>query len=268
MSRGANPRTGAGKLSGHTGRAEPTEPPAPSQRCLRGLDWFVFCVADVQTGFGPFVAVYLTTQKWTQVDIGLVLTWPVWWALAGQVPGGALVDAVRSERRVAGLAITAIAVSRPHLRSLADFSGGARGRDPSCRGELRAGSGHCRHQPWACGPRRRRRTARTKRALSLHRQRPCRRHRWARAAISFRRASVFIVTALLLVPTLLALRCIAPQRNQSRAGPWRLAAANRKKIAGRVSEPAAQPAAADVRRLHHAVPSRQCRHASADGNRR
>jgi hypothetical protein len=30
----------------------------------------VFFVADVQTGFGPFVAVYLTSQKWTQVDIG------------------------------------------------------------------------------------------------------------------------------------------------------------------------------------------------------
>jgi hypothetical protein len=46
----------------------------PSRRSLRGLDWFVFFVADVQTGFGPFVAVYLTAQKWTQVDIGLVLT--------------------------------------------------------------------------------------------------------------------------------------------------------------------------------------------------
>ena len=39
-----------------------------------GLDWFVFFVADVQTGFGPFIAVYLTTQKWTQVEIGLVLS--------------------------------------------------------------------------------------------------------------------------------------------------------------------------------------------------
>ena len=27
---------------------------APSQRSLRGLDWFNFFVADVQTGFGPF----------------------------------------------------------------------------------------------------------------------------------------------------------------------------------------------------------------------
>ncbi len=33
-----------------------------------------FFVADVQTGFGPFVAVYLTTHKWTQIDIGFALT--------------------------------------------------------------------------------------------------------------------------------------------------------------------------------------------------
>jgi MFS family permease len=75
------------------------------------LDWFVFFVADVQTGFGPFVAVYLTAQKWTQVDIGLVLTAGSLVALVGQMPGGALVDAARSERRVAGFAIAAIAIS-------------------------------------------------------------------------------------------------------------------------------------------------------------
>jgi len=54
---------------------------------MRGLDWFVFCVADVQTGFGPFVSVYLTTQKWTQIDIGLILSVAGLVALAAQVPG-------------------------------------------------------------------------------------------------------------------------------------------------------------------------------------
>jgi predicted MFS family arabinose efflux permease len=68
-------------------------------------------VADVQTGFGPFIAVYLTSQKWTQVDIGLVLSASGLIALLGQMPGGALVDAARSERLVAGLALTAIAIS-------------------------------------------------------------------------------------------------------------------------------------------------------------
>ena len=31
--------------------------PAPSRQSLRGLDWFIFFLADVQTGFGPFIAV-------------------------------------------------------------------------------------------------------------------------------------------------------------------------------------------------------------------
>jgi predicted MFS family arabinose efflux permease len=88
------------------------EPSAgPTRRSARGLDWFVFFVADIQTGFGPFVAAYLTQQKWTQVDIGLVLTVGGVVALAGQTPGGALVDAARSERLVAGLSIAVIAFS-------------------------------------------------------------------------------------------------------------------------------------------------------------
>jgi hypothetical protein len=67
-------------------------PPHPSRNSLRGLDWFIFFVADVQTGFGPFIAVYLTSQKWTQIDIGLVLSAGGLVALLGQLPGGALVD--------------------------------------------------------------------------------------------------------------------------------------------------------------------------------
>ncbi len=89
-----------------------SEPPsAPSRRSLRGLDWFIFFVADVQTGFGPFVSVYLTEQKWTQVDIGLILSAGGFVSLIGQMPGGALVDAARSERLVCGIAIVAICVS-------------------------------------------------------------------------------------------------------------------------------------------------------------
>jgi predicted MFS family arabinose efflux permease len=93
-------------------RPEARRPPSsPSRRSLRGLDWFIFFLADVQTGFGPFVAVYLTTQKWTQVEIGMVLSIGGLVALIGQMPGGAIVDAARSERLVAGLAVAAIGVS-------------------------------------------------------------------------------------------------------------------------------------------------------------
>jgi len=85
--------------------------PTPSRQSLRGLDWFIFFLADVQTGFGPFIAVYLTTQKWTQSAIGLVLSIGGVVALVGQMPGGAIVDAARSERLVAALAIATIGCS-------------------------------------------------------------------------------------------------------------------------------------------------------------
>jgi MFS family permease len=82
-----------------------------SARSRRSLDWFVFFVADVQTGFGPFVAVFLTTQKWTQVDIGLVLTISGLVSLAGQIPMGALVDSIRSLRLAATISLVVIGLS-------------------------------------------------------------------------------------------------------------------------------------------------------------
>ena len=65
----------------------------------------------MQTGFGPFVSVYLTAHQWTQVDIGLVLTARGLAALALQMPGGAIVDAVRSERRLAAAAMVGVGAS-------------------------------------------------------------------------------------------------------------------------------------------------------------
>jgi predicted MFS family arabinose efflux permease len=88
---------------------QPQRHPEPSKQSLRGLDWFIFFLADVQTGFGPFVAVYLTTQKWTQVEIGFVLSIGGIVALLGQIPGGAIIDAARSTRLVAGAAVATIA---------------------------------------------------------------------------------------------------------------------------------------------------------------
>jgi MFS family permease len=76
-----------------------------------GLDWLNFFVANLQTGFGPFIAVYLTAQAWTQIDIGLVLTLSGLIALAGQMPGGALVDAARSKKLAAAWSAAAIGLS-------------------------------------------------------------------------------------------------------------------------------------------------------------
>ncbi|MEJ0018087.1 MAG: MFS transporter [Acetobacteraceae bacterium] len=77
----------------------------------RALDLLNFFIADVQTGFGPFVAVYLTTQKWTQVEIGFALSLGTAVALISQLPAGALVDAVHNKRTAVSGALLAVATA-------------------------------------------------------------------------------------------------------------------------------------------------------------
>jgi MFS family permease len=79
-----------------------------SRRIHRGLDWLNFFVADLQTGFGPFIAVFLTTHKWTQLDIGLALSVGSIASMAAQVPAGVLVDAMPNKRLAAGIALAGI----------------------------------------------------------------------------------------------------------------------------------------------------------------
>jgi MFS family permease len=77
----------------------------------RSLDLVNFFVADVQTGFGPFVAVYLTTHKWTQVEIGFALTLGTMTSLISQLPAGVLVDAMRNKRLAASGALIGIIIA-------------------------------------------------------------------------------------------------------------------------------------------------------------
>jgi MFS family permease len=84
---------------------------APSSQSLRGLDWFTFFLGDMQSGFGPFISVYLVTQKWTQTEIGIILSIGAIVSLICQIPGGAILDAVRSERMTAAAAVIAICFS-------------------------------------------------------------------------------------------------------------------------------------------------------------
>ncbi|WP_062915515.1 MFS transporter [Paraburkholderia caribensis] len=80
-------------------------------RSLRALDWLNFFVANVQTGFGPFIASYLASHKWTQGEIGLALSVGTISAMVSQVPGGAAVDALRNKKGAAAWAIIAIIIS-------------------------------------------------------------------------------------------------------------------------------------------------------------
>jgi hypothetical protein len=83
----------------------------PSCRSQRGLDWFSFFLADMQTGWGPFVAAYLTSKNWTQLDIGLMLTVGTLASMVLQIPIGALVDYVPAKRLLAAVAVAAISGS-------------------------------------------------------------------------------------------------------------------------------------------------------------
>ena len=76
-----------------------------------GLDWHNFFVANVQTGFGPFIAVYLTSEAWTQRSIGAALSVGTITAIVSQLPAGAVVDALPNKRVAALAACIAIAAS-------------------------------------------------------------------------------------------------------------------------------------------------------------
>ena len=63
----------------------------------RSLDHLNLFVANIQTGFGPFIAIYLASQGWTQTAIGLALSLGTIAAMASQLPAGAVVDALHNK---------------------------------------------------------------------------------------------------------------------------------------------------------------------------
>src|ERR1700738_614983 len=72
--------------------------PSPSDTSLRSLDAVNLLLAGALSGFGPYVAVFLAEQEWTQQNIGFVLTAAGFVGLLTQLPAGGLLDAVRSKR--------------------------------------------------------------------------------------------------------------------------------------------------------------------------
>jgi MFS family permease len=95
------------------GSGATTAPPARSAEAAasRGLDYFNLFVANVQTGFGPFIAVYLSGQSWTQTAIGVALSVGTVSSMASQVPAGAMVDAIRNKTRVAAFSVLVFTAS-------------------------------------------------------------------------------------------------------------------------------------------------------------
>lgn len=84
----------------------------PAERAAEGsLDWLNLFVGNIQTGFGPFIAIYLTTCGWSETSIGLALSLGTVTAMASQIPAGALVDAIRRKAWVVLLSIASFSVS-------------------------------------------------------------------------------------------------------------------------------------------------------------
>jgi MFS family permease len=88
-----------------------TASPSPSNASLSGLDGVNFFLAGILAGFGPYLAAYLADQKWTQENIGFVLTASGVAGLLSQLPGGELLDTVRSKRAVVVAGVVMVAVS-------------------------------------------------------------------------------------------------------------------------------------------------------------
>jgi len=84
--------------------------PSPSRASLNGLDGINFFNAAILAGFGPYVAVYLAEQKWTQENIGFVLAASGLAGLLALIPGGELLDRARSKRALAALGASMVAV--------------------------------------------------------------------------------------------------------------------------------------------------------------
>jgi MFS family permease len=91
-----------------TGLARAVEP-SPSGASLRGLDEVNLLLAGALSGFGPYVAAFLAQQSWTQQNICFVLTAGGFAGLLSQLPGGALLDVIRSKRVAVALGAGTVA---------------------------------------------------------------------------------------------------------------------------------------------------------------
>lgn len=82
----------------------------PHHRSLWALDWLNVLVADVKTGVGPYLAVYLQASRhWAPVSIGLAMSAMSFASVVAQIPTGALTDHVRHKRWMIVVAAAVVA---------------------------------------------------------------------------------------------------------------------------------------------------------------
>ena len=138
---------------------------SPSRAGLRGLDAVNLFLAGELSGFGPYVAVFLADQNWTQQNIGFVLTAAGFAGLLSQLPGGELLDTI-SSKRIRGRGGRHYGCrERTDHRTLADFPAGIGRSDAASDNGRVPWAGDCRHQPWPRWPRSAWRATRTQSKL-------------------------------------------------------------------------------------------------------
>ncbi|GAB0119159.1 MFS transporter [Acidisoma sp. 7E03] len=89
--------------------ASETETPT-ARASWRGLRAFNFFAASLQTGYGPFLPVYLTRAGWSQGQVGLALSVGSIAGMVSQVPAGLLVDHLPQRRLACGVALAGFAL--------------------------------------------------------------------------------------------------------------------------------------------------------------
>ncbi|AQS87479.1 major facilitator superfamily transporter [Neoasaia chiangmaiensis NBRC 101099] len=76
----------------------PSEERSPSTSSRRGLDWINLLSADIQSGVGPYLTIFLTAQGWSAGWMGTALAASAGAAAICQLPAGWLVDHTRHKR--------------------------------------------------------------------------------------------------------------------------------------------------------------------------
>jgi MFS family permease len=120
-------------LTGAPSRASAARPDPASpavDRSALGLDALNFFLADVRTGLGPYLSIYLISARaadgWNEASTGLVMTIAGLAGLVVQVPAGAWIDRSRHKRAIviaAALVVTLACVLLPFTGDFAVVAG-------------------------------------------------------------------------------------------------------------------------------------------------
>ncbi len=93
----------------------------------RSLDALNFFLADVRQGLGPYLAIYLLTERhWAEDRIGFVMTIATLSGLVAQTPAGALTDVSHAKRGIiiaAALIVTGASILLPFTSSFVFVAG-------------------------------------------------------------------------------------------------------------------------------------------------